>query len=86
MFNLFGYLKNLFCKSEQPKSKEDILLESLGKGVCPDCQGREFYFGPHGGVSQNIKCVNPECNSEFCVAPFDDGWCGTPLFAERTFR
>ena len=43
--------------------------------TCPDCKGHEFWEGPHGGLSVNIKCANPKCGSEFNVCP--------PYFIER---
>lgn len=55
--------------------------------ICPDCGGDSFTMGPQCGMSQNIKCSNLECGSEFTVAPFEDGhWLGVPMMAERTDR
>ncbi len=31
------------------------------KPECPGCQHRYFFEGPHGGLSINVKCANPEC-------------------------
>lgn len=41
---------------------------ALEKGECPDCGGKEFYSGPTGGISENIKCANEKCGSKFNVA------------------
>jgi hypothetical protein len=57
------------------------VFDKLADGKCPDCPSQEFYMGPHGGASQNITCTR--CSSKFCVAPFDDGWLGTPMMAVR---
>lgn len=64
------------------------VFEALAnRHVCPDCGGDSFSMGPQGGMSQNIKCSNLECGSEFSVAPFEDGqWLGTPIMVERTNR
>lgn len=72
-------------KSEAPL---DPVFEALAnRHACPDCGGTEFNMGPQGSMSQNIKCSNPECGSEFCAAPFEDGkWLGVPFVAERTNR
>lgn len=43
--------------------------------TCPDCKGTSFLAGPRDGLSQNIKCADPECGAEFNVCP--------PHFAER---
>jgi hypothetical protein len=32
---------------------------------CPDCETGQFLLGPEGGNSQNVRCDNPECGSEF---------------------
>jgi hypothetical protein len=39
------------------------------KFTCPDCKGHDFLEGPHGALSVNIKCANPDCRSEFNVCP-----------------
>jgi len=46
---------------------------------CPDCGEAEFLEGPTGGISQNIKCANDACGSEFNMAAVG----GQLLFAER---
>src|SRR5271154_985542 len=57
------------------KPLADPLLDAIGnRHVCPDCGGNKFTMGPSGGMSQNIKCSNLECGSEFCAAPFENGW------------
>lgn len=51
---------------------------------CPDCNGKDFYMGPQGGMSQNIQCANTRCASWFNVAPFEDGvWLGDPFLIQR---
>ncbi len=35
--------------------------------VCPDCGGTEFFAGPQGGFSENVKCK--KCGAEFNVIP-----------------
>ncbi len=67
--NLFQWL---FGKKKQ---------HPLTEGVCPDCQNTTFYFGPKGGMCQNIKCA--KCAAKFNVAPFEDGWLGEPFLIER---
>jgi len=44
---------------EQPKSV-----------VCPNCGGNQWYEGPSGGMSINIKCANPRCGLWFNHTPF----------------
>ena len=75
-------------KSNPPALPPDPVFEALAvRHVCPDCGGDKFNMGPSGGMSQNIKCSNMECGSEFCVAPFEDGqFYGEPFFAKRTNR
>ncbi len=76
---------NPFKKKE---TKLDPVFHALAVDhVCPDCAGAEFNMGPQGGMSQNIKCANPDCGSEFCVAPFEDGrFLGEPFLVQRTDR
>jgi len=75
-------------KSKPPALPPDPILEALGTlHICPDCKGNTFIMGPQGGMSQNIKCENRECGSEFSVAPFEDGqWLDVPMMAKRTNR
>jgi hypothetical protein len=79
---MFSALMKFFGFNKK-KVEQTELMKSLGKGICPDCKGKLWLFGPHGGMNQCIKCANENCNSEFCVGPFDDGWCGLPMYAER---
>lgn len=37
---------------------------------CPDCGGVDFFEGPHGGLSVNVKCA--KCGSKFCWSPLGD--------------
>jgi len=36
-----------------------------GPPVCTYCGGTEWYEGPSGGMSTNIRCANPECRHWF---------------------
>lgn len=40
-------------------------LEKFRLGVCPDCDTAPLLEGPHGGLSVNYGCGNPECGSRF---------------------
>lgn len=90
---MIGLLRKLFHRpaplalglAAKPVSDKTRVWEALtGPGAhCPDCGGREFFLGPHGGACQNIACANPACGSRFNLAPFDDEWCGVPIIAER---
>lgn len=35
-------------------------------GECPDCGSTKFYFGPSGGLSQNVECVGCETRWNAC--------------------
>lgn len=63
----------------------DPVFEALAnQHICPDCKGESFFMGPKGGAAQNVKCANPECGSEFNLAPFEDGaWLGPPMLVQR---
>ena len=37
-------------------------------GRCPDCSGEEFFEGPSGGLSVNIRCG--KCGNWFNHSPF----------------
>lgn len=39
--------------------------EKLAQGICPDCNGKDFLEGPHGGLAVNIQCDN--CKSKFNI-------------------
>lgn len=85
-------LEKMGAISKGPKSNPPVPFDPVFdavavRHVCPDCNGDKFTMGPSGGMSQNIKCSNLECGSEFCVAPFEDGqFYGEPFFAKRTDR
>lgn len=72
------------------KKKEpvDPLIDALyNRHVCPDCGGDTFSMGPQGGMCQNIKCCNPDCGSEFNLAPFEDGqWLDSVFICDRVNR
>lgn len=46
------------------------LFAKIADGRCPDCNGKGFYAGPSGGMSQNIYCQNRDCRSAFNVTQF----------------
>lgn len=48
---------------------------AIGSGRCPDCGGTQFLAGSSAGYSEDVRCANPECGSEFNVCP--------PYLAER---
>lgn len=54
--------------------KQDLAHHTLDI-ICPDCGETDFLAGPKGGLSQNIRCANPECGAKFNIYP--------PHFAER---
>lgn len=62
------------CNAPYPALSLDEFA-AIRDGCCPDCGGTSFLSGPCGGCSENIKCANPECGSEFNICP--------PYFAER---
>jgi DNA-directed RNA polymerase subunit RPC12/RpoP len=82
---MFNFFKSIFMKkvaatpqestlSSIKKSKigEDLLSDeqkALEEGRCPDCSSTDFFEGPCGGMSVNIKCAH--CGSKFNVVP---GW------------
>lgn len=46
----------------------DTDLDSLARGICPDCASDRFYLGPRGGAARNIECAG--CGSRFNVTMF----------------
>lgn len=57
-------------KQEGERLSADEIAEMI-RDKCPDCGGSGFLAGPCGGLSQNIKCANPQCGSRFNVmGPF----------------
>lgn len=78
-----GIISTTLMKLFRPQPEPiDPILESLSKGICPDCGGKKFWGGPHGGMGQNIICSN--CKSSFNCAPMEDcNWLGSPFIAER---
>jgi len=62
--------------------RDDLLFKSFEERQCPDCHGKNFIMGPHGGMSQNIECSS--CGSNFNVGPFDDGvFLGSVFMVDR---
>jgi hypothetical protein len=41
----------------------------MNAGMCPDCRGTSFTFGPEGGVAQMVTCEL--CLSQFTVEVVD---------------
>jgi hypothetical protein len=60
---------------EKIEMDDDKLVELFDKynNVCPDCGNKGFFFGPCGGMSQNIKCT--KCGHYFNAA--------LPFFVQR---
>jgi hypothetical protein len=79
---MFEKIKRLLGRPKEPVDPVFAALTSHSPH-CPDCGGDMFLMGPHGGASQNIKCADTNCGSEFNCAPFDEDWCGVPFMAER---
>jgi hypothetical protein len=44
----------------------------MSEEQCPDCGGVDFYEGPHGGASVNVKCAHLSCGRKFCWSPLGD--------------
>jgi hypothetical protein len=72
-----GHAKRLYSDKEyyiRDKEKRGYDAETAAihfhilRGECPDCQGKEWYEGPHGGMSVNWYCGNEDCGSGFSVA------------------
>ena len=74
--------------SKKTETAVDPLTYALyNQHSCPDCGQDRFTMGSQGGACQNIKCANPECGSEFNVAPFEDGqWLDAPFLVQRVNR
>lgn len=51
-------------EAELAERRRRHICDSVGCGVCPDCDSTEWFMGPCGGAGQNIMCAN--CGSEFC--------------------
>ena len=71
MFNIWAktnYIKRVKAMLEKTdhRSGNEKLYDRLSKEGCPDCNSVEFYEGPHGGLSVNIKCAG--CGSKFNIA------------------
>lgn len=45
----------------------DQEIHDLDGGMCPDCGGKKFLEGPHGGMSVNIECS--KCGARFNIVP-----------------
>jgi hypothetical protein len=81
MWNPFKFPKKI------AEPVDPLIYALYNSHMCPDCDCDKFTMGPQGGMCQNIKCANPDCGSEFNVAPFEDGqWLDTPFLAKRIDR
>lgn len=49
-------------------NEESLALE---EHKCPDCGGKKFLEGPHGGVCVNVECAG--CGSRFNIIPGTKG-------------
>jgi len=47
------------------------LGEIVDELTCPECGGKDFLEGPHGGMAINVKCV--KCGYVLNVVPLPDG-------------
>jgi len=69
--NLFRKKDGIWVDGVQRVTEEELkdpLVKSFYEDhVCPDCKGKEFLEGPHGGASINIKCA--KCGSKFNICP-----------------
>jgi ribosomal protein S27E len=65
----YRFLKKLRQKSTLvTKTPEGKMWNQINNGTCPNCKKKtEFYEGPHGGISINIKCAS--CGAKFNVTP-----------------
>lgn len=52
----------LLKDGEEPQKPDSL--------VCPNCGSNQWYEGPSGGMSTNIKCANPDCGLWFNSTPF----------------
>lgn len=63
---MLDWLRNFFRKKPEVRTRL----------ACPYCGTVEFYWGPEGGMSQNIMCANPKCEHWFNyhqnIIPMDD--------------
>jgi len=39
--------------------------------ACPECGGKDFLEGPHGGMAVNVKCA--KCGYKLNVVPLPNG-------------
>jgi hypothetical protein len=49
--------------------EDDMQKFGLTAGRCEECEGRQFRFGPRGGISRNVECVG--CKARYNVAIID---------------
>jgi len=60
-------------KNGERLTPDELSFISRSNGRCPDCYFGELIEGPHGGLSINMYCANPDCGSRFNdTGPF--GW------------
>lgn len=58
-FPFFGKLKSKVFKPVYDGKHWDF------SNGCPDCDDKQIYEGPSGGMCTNICCANPFCRSAF---------------------
>lgn len=66
---MFSRIKQWLWPPEARYDEEEILYNQLVGLGCPDCGNKEFEEGPTASISVNIRCSNPDCHSEFNIAP-----------------
>ncbi len=59
---------------EEEKRSSDMIekltideVAALESNICPDCGGKRFLEGPHGGINVNIMCS--DCGAAFNIIP-----------------
>lgn len=67
---------------------EQVLVDHLSRGYCPDCGTRGFVIGPAalGATAQNIniECANLNCRSRFSAAFFSSQCINANRIPKRT--
>jgi hypothetical protein len=61
------------------QDEEELTTWFQTNRTCPDCGGSEFISGPRAGVSQNIRCAELTCSSQYNTVELQ----GHYLFAQR---
>lgn len=69
MMSFYQRFKEWLFPNTKKYDEEELLYKQLTGSGCPDCGNQEFEEGPSASISVNIRCSNPECHSEFNIAP-----------------